>query len=39
MVDLLVELNSGFVKVDEHCHHSAMNVVFSNYNVTLVCLL
>jgi len=36
MVDLLVELNSSFVKVDEHCHHGAMNAVFSNYNVTSV---
>ena len=35
-VDLLVELNSGFVKVDEHCHHCAINAVFSNYNVTSV---
>jgi len=36
MLDLLVELNSGFVKVDEHCHHCAMNAVFSSYNVTSV---
>ena len=36
IVDLLVELNSGFVKVDEHCHHCAINAVFSNYNVTSV---
>ena len=28
MVDLLVKLNSGFVKVDEHCHHFAINAVF-----------
>ena len=34
MLDLLVELNSGFVKVD--CHHCAMNAVFSSYNVTSV---
>ena len=28
MVNLLVELSSGFVKVDAHC---ATNAVFSNY--------
>jgi len=36
MVVLLVELHSGFVRVDEHCHHCAMNVIFSNYNMTSV---
>jgi len=36
MVDLLVEFNSDFVKVGDHCHHCAMNAVFSNYNVTSV---
>jgi len=36
MVDVLVELNNGFVKADEHCHHSAINAVFSNSNVTSV---
>ena len=29
--ELLVELNSSFVKTDEHCYHCAMNAVFSNY--------